>query len=658
MEKLEAYTQKKVLEKKNLQYRVDGDIITLPVVVHVIYNTSIQNISDAQILSQIEVINEDFRRTNSDADNKWSQAADTEIEFALATIDPNGNTTTGITRTYSSRTSWPYEGNLMKSSSSGGVDPWDTSAYLNMWVCPLESGLLGYAQFPGGDADTDGVVMSPQYFGSSDKGTGFYLSAPFDKGRTTTHEIGHFLNLRHIWGDGACGVDDFVTDTPSSDAANYGCDDTHTSCGSLDMVENFMDYTDDSCMNLFTQGQKDRMRTVLEAGGLRRSLALSDPFGTGVAPTCTDGVQNGDETGVDCGGSSCAPCVVTCESEGAYTLDITFDNYPEETSWTVTSGGSTVASASYSTANADGSSVTETFTLTSGDYEFTINDAYGDGICCSYGSGSYSLSSPDGVVVSGGSFGSSETTTFCVDGGGTSVFPDPSKKYYIDSSVFNYRLAATGESEDAYTTSQTTTGDDVEWVFVDKGNGYWHIDRAAGGSLPRLRTDNSADADMQGTAWTGIYTYYDLTEGNSEGTYYVTLPDGPDSYKRLQITNGGEVKMVATNKTGSWVSFVFTEVSDSSKVIEGSTTRTIEEVSDLLKVYPNPIKAGTPLKISSDNLDLSSTSYKVISVLGRVLDQGTIGDQGTISTDKLKAGMYILNMKDSNTEANKQFIVR
>jgi chitodextrinase len=279
MEQIESFTQQRVAEMESNQARVDGQIITIPVVVHVIYSNANENISDAQIQSQLDVLNEDYRRTNADATSKWSQAADTQIEFQLATIDPNGNPTTGITRKSSSTTSWGTN-DAMKKSSQGGVDPWNTSEYLNMWVCNIGGGILGYAQFPGGSASTDGVVMGPQYFGSSDKGSGFYLSAPFDKGRTTTHEVGHFLNLRHIWGDGACGADDFVSDTPESDAANYGCATGHTSCGSEDMVENYMDYSDDSCMNLFTTGQKNRMRAVLEAGGSRRSLALSDKFGT------------------------------------------------------------------------------------------------------------------------------------------------------------------------------------------------------------------------------------------------------------------------------------------------------------------------------------------------------------------------------------------
>ncbi|MDY0780506.1 GEVED domain-containing protein [Tenacibaculum sp. IB213877] len=291
MEQIESFTQQRVAEMESNQARVDGQIITIPVVVHVIYSNANENISNAQIQSQLDVLNEDYRRTNADATSKWSQAADTQIEFQLATIDPNGNPTTGITRKSSSTTSWGTN-DAMKKSSQGGVDPWNTSEYLNMWVCNIGGGILGYAQFPGGSASTDGVVMGPQYFGSSDKGSGFYLSAPFDKGRTTTHEVGHFLNLRHIWGDGACGADDFVSDTPESDAANYGCATGHTSCGSEDMVENYMDYSDDTCMNLFTTGQKNRMRAVLEAGGSRRSLALSDKFGTPCELTAPTGLAS------------------------------------------------------------------------------------------------------------------------------------------------------------------------------------------------------------------------------------------------------------------------------------------------------------------------------------------------------------------------------
>lgn len=259
---------------QNSQVQNDG-IIYVPVVVHVVWNSALpaENLSDAQVMSQIDVIYKDFRRLNDDADDEWDQAADMEIEFYLAQVDPEGNPTNGITRKETNVASWGFTDDI-KRSSAGGVDPWDTSKYFNFWVGNIGGGILGYASFPGGDPLLDGIVMSPQFFGSSDYDTNndFYLAPPFDKGRTTTHEIGHYLNLRHIWGDGGCGVDDFVDDTPESDAPNFGCAVGHQSCGSLDMYQNYMDYTDDACMNLFTLGQKNRMRAVFDEGGPREVL--------------------------------------------------------------------------------------------------------------------------------------------------------------------------------------------------------------------------------------------------------------------------------------------------------------------------------------------------------------------------------------------------
>ncbi len=306
MMQIEQHTNKFL---KNSSQEKAAGIITIPVVVHILHRTNAENISDAQVLSQIDVLNEDFRRTNADANGKWSQAADIEIEFCMATVDPNGNATDGINRKSTTKRSWRTNDD-MKKSSKGGVDPWPTDQYLNMWVCNLANGILGYAQFPGGSAATDGVVMLYNAFGRV--GT---LNSTYNLGRTTTHEVGHWLNLRHIWGDGGCSVDDYVSDTPESDGANYGCATSHSSCGSADMVENYMDYSDDGCMNLFTSGQKSRMRALFAAGGFRAALANSAACGGSTGgggggdptPTCNDGMQNGDETGVDCGGS-CTAC--------------------------------------------------------------------------------------------------------------------------------------------------------------------------------------------------------------------------------------------------------------------------------------------------------------------------------------------------------------
>jgi len=256
----------------------DRAVITIPVVVHVVYYNATQNISDSRILSQIQVLNDDFRRLNADAANTPSAfqgvAADCEINFCLATQDPNGNATTGIQRRQTTVNGFGTNDNV-KFFSSGGLDAWDRNKYLNIWVCNLSGSLLGYAQFPGGPASTDGVVCDFAYFGT----TG--ATPPFDKGRTTTHEVGHWLNCYHIWGDDgtSCSGTDQVGDTPNQADENYGCPTFPTvSCSNGpngDMFMNYMDYTDDACMNLFTTGQKNRMQSLFAAGGARAALASS-----------------------------------------------------------------------------------------------------------------------------------------------------------------------------------------------------------------------------------------------------------------------------------------------------------------------------------------------------------------------------------------------
>lgn len=404
---------------QNRNQQLTSGLITIPVVVHVVYQDGVQNISMSQILSQIEVLNEDFQRLNSDADNTWPQAADIEIAFELASLDPNGNPTDGVTRTFTEETDFDSDNSNIKFNSTGGKDAWPADQYMNMWVCNLVGGLLGYAQFPGsGPGATDGVVIDYQFFGT--EGT---ASAPFDLGRTATHEVGHWLNLIHIWGDGNCSADDQVSDTPNAGGPNYTgspCNDNPDSCPSdsdPDMFQNYMDYSDDACMNLFTQGQKDRMRVLFENGGLRQSLIYSPALDNA---TCSDGIVNGDETGLDCGGSSCSSCVGCTE----VTIEITLDNYPEETTWVITPQGDDIPIAVKGLhVESDGSTVTRSLCLPDGCYTFTIYDAYGDGICCDYGNGSYSVSSSSETFAAGGSFGLFESTSFCL--GSTMTFEGP-----------------------------------------------------------------------------------------------------------------------------------------------------------------------------------------------------------------------------------------
>lgn len=292
------YLQQQLAANPNLQTKMDAleveaaqyaaaypngyqtrTIVTIPVVVHVIYANATENISNNRIYEQIQVLNDDYRKTNADVSNvpaAWQGiAADCEIQFCLAAVDPNGNWTDGIHRVSTTTGSFSTNDNV-KFSSSGGTDAWDNDVYLNIWVCDLGSQLLGYAQFPGGAASTDGVVLHYRYTGK----TG--AVSPYNKGRTATHEVGHWLGLRHIWGDdgGTCSLSDLVSDTPNQGGENYGCftagsvlTDACSATAPGIMWSNYMDYTDDACMYFFTAGQKTRMWSFLN--GSRAPLKTS-----------------------------------------------------------------------------------------------------------------------------------------------------------------------------------------------------------------------------------------------------------------------------------------------------------------------------------------------------------------------------------------------
>lgn len=284
----EAYNQRLTewINNNRTAQRSATTAITIPVVVHVVYKTAQQNISDAQVLSQIEVLNQDFNRQNADTANTpapWkSIAGNAGVTFCMAQVDPLGNPTNGIERRQTTVNSFSLNDNI-KAYSTGGLDAWDPSQYFNIWVGALSGGLLGYAEFPTASlSNTYGVVIGYDCFGTI--GT---AASPFDGGRTATHEIGHCFNLFHIWGDdgSACSGSDQVSDTPNQGAENYGCPSyPHTdACATSSpgvMYMNYMDYTDDGCMNLFTQGQVTRMLAIINNppyNSLQSSLACGAP---------------------------------------------------------------------------------------------------------------------------------------------------------------------------------------------------------------------------------------------------------------------------------------------------------------------------------------------------------------------------------------------
>ncbi|MBD0331649.1 MAG: T9SS type A sorting domain-containing protein [Chitinophagaceae bacterium] len=252
-----------------------SEVIRIPVVVHVLYNSASQNISVEQITTQIQALNRDFRKQNSDTANtpeRFKQfAADVQLEFVLATADPKGRPTTGVVRKYTSTTQWTMDDRI-KFSSQGGDDAWDTKSYLNIWVGNTRT-LLGYSSVPGGPEERDGVVINTTAFGTIN------VTAPYNLGRTAVHEVGHWLGLKHIWGDTYCGNDE-VDDTPQQAGFTSGCptgfrESCNNSESGGDMYMNYMDFTNDECLNLFTEGQNQRMRSVFNEGGPRYPLIFS-----------------------------------------------------------------------------------------------------------------------------------------------------------------------------------------------------------------------------------------------------------------------------------------------------------------------------------------------------------------------------------------------
>ncbi len=246
--------------------RLENGVIRIPVVIHNLYHTADQKVTDAQVAAQLDLLNLAFRRQNADTVKTpavfRSRAADCEIEFHLAGSDSRKHSTTGIIRKYTPVAKWVMD-DKMKFSAEMGDDAWDSKNYLNIWVCSMEK-FAGYSSVPGCAPGLDGIVLGLAAFGAGQK--------------TVVHEAGHWLGLKHLWGDEYCG-DDGVEDTPKQASYTSGCPSTvRITCGNSptgDMYNNYMDFTNDACMNLFTKGQKARMQALFAAGGGRNSLLYS-----------------------------------------------------------------------------------------------------------------------------------------------------------------------------------------------------------------------------------------------------------------------------------------------------------------------------------------------------------------------------------------------
>ncbi len=292
IDQFEKWMQNKLNQRKTapLSTQRTQTTYTIPIVVHIIHNgeaigTGI-NISDAQILSQIKVLNDDFNRLNADQTNTpavfQSVAGSFDVQFILAQQDPNGLATNGIVRVKGSQSSWTFGNNYLLKSQSY----WPAEQYLNVWVTYLTD-YLGYTQLPvsstlpgledsSNERLTDGIVINYREFGTIDAGS-FDLHPKYNKGRTLTHEMGHFFGLRHVWGDGSdCTNTDYVADTPTQSNSSAGCPaHPKIDCTTAKMFQNYLDYSDDACMNIFTQGQVARMNTIIQNSPRRVELPNS-----------------------------------------------------------------------------------------------------------------------------------------------------------------------------------------------------------------------------------------------------------------------------------------------------------------------------------------------------------------------------------------------
>ena len=259
MQEIERFTQNAITNGR----LVNGKI-QIPVVVNVLYRTAAENISLTQIQSQIDVLNKDFNALNSDFNQVPTTFSGVKANVGISFV------LDAVYRKSTTKTSWGTR-DAMKKSTQGGINPTSPTTKLNLWVCTIGGGILGYAQFPGGSSATDGVVIDSKYLGTTGTAT-----APFNKGRTATHEVGHWMNLRHIWGDTTCGSD-LVSDTPTHNTANYGLPafPHYSTCTGtpIEMTMNYMDYTDDAGMYMFSNGQKSRMLAIFASGGSRFSFA-------------------------------------------------------------------------------------------------------------------------------------------------------------------------------------------------------------------------------------------------------------------------------------------------------------------------------------------------------------------------------------------------
>lgn len=629
---LEAFTQAYSKSHKGSQRAA---VYTIPIVFHVIHMNGVENISDAQIFDQVRIINEDYQKLNADTANTINDfksiAADCQIEFKLAQIDPDGNCTKGITRHYDSRT-------LTGDHSVKEIVHWDPSMYLNVYVCVQAAGLAGHALVPAA-ADTisewDGIVISHNYVG--DIGTG-------DPSRSVvlTHEIGHYLNLQHTWGGnnvpgypylpvndaGNCSYDDGVTDTPNTIGWS-SCNLSHQSCGTLDNVQNFMEYA--YCPTMFTEGQKLRMHAALNSGIANRNNLWS----------ATNLIATGVNNPTYCAADFTQDKEIICEGISVQFEDASYNNV---TAWNWTfEGGTPSASTDQNPTVVYNTAGTYYVKLVSGDG--TDSDSITKIAAITV------LSSPGTAnsIVEGFEANTLPTQLIPVDESGLSIWATTDSAAYTGD--YSLRLdnlyGLKGERNElvsevidlsgvsdldmsfdfAFARPVNSTVSDYLKVWVSNDCGEtWTVRKQLTGSALLTKTDSIATSFIPTSSEWGSVTITSITSGFWTDEFRVKFEFGKDNGNHFYLDN---VNLYDPAMAG---------------------INLLEENN--FRVFPNP--ASSELNVLNlDNHD--PTQYAIYNCIGELIQQGIIFKQGVISIDQMPAGTYFIQLESNEQSITKIF---
>lgn len=604
-EQLQARIREMALDQSASNGAKTNTVYIIPVVFHVITtsSTSVENISVAQINSQMTALNQDFRKMVGTPGD--GLGVDTEVEFCLATQDPNGATTTGINRIVSSLSNHNYN---TQESQLKALAQWNPAKYLNVWVVKsITGGVLGYATFPGGTSTLDGVVMAHDNVGTT--GTAAF---PFNGGRTMTHEVGHWLSLYHTFQGGCAGMTtsncttggDRVCDTPPVASPNYGCPTNTNSCSEspnlVDQIDNYMDYTNDACMSRYTAGQKARIVATLT--GSRAGLQTS----TGCSSTPPPPAVCATPTGLTVGSITNITAVATWVATGSVMNYSTRHRVAGTSAWTY----SAWLSPSLTT-----NTLTGLVAATS--YQVQVRAR-----CLSGTTTAYTASVT--FVTSGGSNGGGTGTC------GTDAFePNNSQSAATTTAVSPAygKICPVGEA-DWYTV--TTTANNPNFKAV----------------LSQLPADY--DIDLYNAAGT-LITYSNNSGTSNEvifanalgaGTFYLKV------YGYAGATNG------TTNYKLAWARSANTWTREEAPI--GLNNQTVSG----LVAYPNPASEAITLEFQS--LEASST-IRLVNVNGQIVKEQRIAGNGqrmtsSVSVAELPSGIYVAQVI-TGTEMTTQRIV-